>query len=82
MEEISNKGGIQALFIKKDKRIRVLKDKLKELIKEKANLVDNFRASTDALLERVKELESVSLGTRPQTATILKKIGNYLQYLD
>ena len=49
--------------------------KIKELRVSKEELMENFTMSTHVLLERLKELESVSIGQRPQTANILKKLG-------
>ncbi len=66
---------IQELIAKKDQRIRELEAKVAALEKEKEDIVDNFQTSTEVLLERIKELESVSLGARPQTANILARIG-------
>ena len=67
---------IQELIAKKDQRIKELEEKVTALEKEKDDIVDNFQTSTEVLLDRIKELEAVSLGARPQTANILQRIGN------
>lgn len=56
----------------------MLKEKLEEAETEKTEMIENFRVSSSVLLERIKELESVNLGARPQTANILKRIGFHL----
>ena len=70
---------VQELLNKKDARIRELEDKVKATEKERDDMIDNFQTSTEVLLERIKELESISLGARPQTANILQRIGISLQ---
>jgi len=65
---------IHNLIQKKDKRIEELKMQLGALEDENTKIIDNFQASTEVLLNRIKELEEVSLGARPQTANILNRI--------
>ena len=67
---------MQELINKKDAKIKELEEKVETLEKEKDEIIDNFQISTEVLVERIKELESASLGARPQTASILKRIGN------
>ncbi len=45
------------------------------LEKEKEDMAENFQSGSNVLLERIKELESSTLGARPQTANILERIG-------
>ena len=68
---------IQEFINKKDARIKELEEKLAATEKEKDEIVDNFHVTTGALLERIKDLESISLGARPQTANILNRIGTH-----
>lgn len=44
------------------------------LEKEKEDLMENFKETTNVLLDRIKELEEKSYGVRPQTAVIMDKI--------
>jgi hypothetical protein len=41
---------------------------------EEEDLIDNFRNSTNILLERIKDLEQGMYGTRPQTPNIMAQI--------
>lgn len=65
---------LQAILAAKDQEVQKLTVKFEELEKEKEDIIDNFQESTEVLMERIKELEAVSLGARPQTANILKRI--------
>ena len=76
MEDLSKiPGAVKGILIRKDKRIRELQEKLKSLRKKNSVIIDHFRESTDALLEKIKQLETAPNGTRPQTANILSRIG-------
>jgi hypothetical protein len=65
-----------------DPNIKQLQDTINDLTqrvaqieKEKEEIIDNFQVSTNVLLEKIKDLEAANLGSRPQTALILKKLG-------
>ena len=66
---------IQELITKKDIEIKDLEEKIAAAQKENQSIIDNFQTSTEILLERIKELETTSIGARPQTANILARIG-------
>ena len=74
-QRVFGENMVQEMVEKRDVRIKELEKRVAELEKEKDEIVDNFQVSTEVLVERIKELESVSLGARPQTANILKRIG-------
>ena len=42
--------------------------------KEKEDLINNFKITTDTLLEKIKQIEYNNMGVRPQTAHIIKDI--------
>ena len=42
--------------------------------KEKEDLINNFKITTDTLLEKIKQIEFNNIGIRPQTAHIIKDI--------
>jgi septation ring formation regulator EzrA len=52
-----------------------LTNKIEQLEKEEEEIIENFQVSTNVLLEKIKDLEAANLGSRPQTALILKKLG-------
>ena len=57
------------------KEIKYLTQKVTSLLRERDDMVDNFKLSSGVLLERLKDLEAQqSLGERPQTASVLSKI--------
>ena len=58
----------------KNKQITELKNIIINNEHEKDSLIDNYKDTINKLLERIKELETKSIGTRPQTATIAKRI--------
>ncbi|CAI2372507.1 unnamed protein product [Moneuplotes crassus] len=63
------------IFEEKDREIEELKNQLEEQKQEAEVMVESFRISTDLLLERLKDLESVNFGgDRPQTAQVLRNI--------
>lgn len=66
---------VQDLIKRKDERIRELEERMAALEKEKEDMAENFQSGSNVLLERIKELESSTLGARPQTANILERIG-------
>ena len=60
--------------------INYLQTKVKTMTNEKEHLIDNFKMSSGVLRERIKDLEASSVpgsqeGERPQTSTVLSKIG-------
>jgi hypothetical protein len=63
--------------------ISYLKQKVKTAANEKEQLIENFKMSTGVLLERLKDLEACRTSDeplsdeRPQTSTVLSKIGKY-----
>jgi len=66
--------------------ISYLKKKVKTAANEKESLVENFKMSSGVLLERIKDLEAcrdpnAEPGERPQTSTVLSKIGKYSSIL-
>ena len=60
----------------KNIQISQLKSYIASLEKEKEDLISNFKQTTDTLIEKIKQLEYNTLGTRPQTAYILKDMSN------
>lgn len=63
---------------KQKEEIRYLKEKLRLNEAEKEQIIENFQVSTSVLLERLKDFEAEKLSSaseRPQTATVLSKIG-------
>lgn len=62
----------------KDALIERLRHEIRELIEEKEEMIDNFRVSTNILIEKIKDLESQKTGYRPQTANILAKPSEYI----
>jgi hypothetical protein len=60
----------------KNYQIQKLKAYIASLEKEKEDLIENYRNTTNTLLDRIKDLESKSYGERPETAYILNNINN------
>ncbi|OLQ00201.1 hypothetical protein AK812_SmicGene17165 [Symbiodinium microadriaticum] len=54
--------------------VRRLRSKVQALQNEKDDMVDNFRSTTQILLNRIKELESNDAQSRPQTAAVIDRI--------
>lgn len=63
------------MISQKDREIEQLKKELEEQKQESEVMIESFRISSDLLLERLKDLESVNFGgDRPQTAQVLRNI--------
>ena len=60
----------------KNIQISQLKSYISSLEKEKEDLINNFKITTDTLIERIKQIEFNNIGVRPQTACIIKDINN------
>ncbi len=58
----------------KNYQINKYKAYIVSLEKEKEDLIDNFKNSTNILLERIKDLEQNIYGMRPQTPNIMAQI--------
>ncbi len=58
----------------KNIKISQLKSYINSLEKEKEDLINNFKITTDTLIEKIKQIEYNSQGIRPQTACIIKDI--------
>ena len=58
----------------KNIKISQLKSYINSLEKEKEDLINNFKITTDTLLEKIKQIEYNNQGIRPQTACIIKDI--------
>jgi len=58
----------------KNIKISQLKSYINSLEKEKEDLINNFKITTDTLIEKIKQIEYKSQGIRPQTACIIKDI--------
>lgn len=58
----------------KNYQIKKYKAYISSLEKEKQDLIDNFKETTNILIERIKELEEHEKGERPQTAIIMNNI--------
>jgi DNA-directed RNA polymerase subunit RPC12/RpoP len=58
----------------KNYQITKLKAYIFSLEKEKEDLIENFKTTTNVLLEKIKDLEQTSYGKRPDTAIIMDKI--------
>lgn len=74
----------EVIIAQKESEIERLKSEIENLNQENEVMVESFRISTDMLLERLKDLESVNFaGERPQTAQVLSRIhGNYSEELN
>ena len=55
----------------KDDIIRELEDVIEYMKKEKDEMIDHFKISTNILIERMKHEEEKRTGIRPQTAQLL-----------
>ena len=60
----------------KNIQISQLKSYIISLEKEKEDLINNFKITTDTLIERIKQIEFNNQGIRPQTACIIKDIND------
>ncbi len=60
----------------KNYQILKLKTIIKTLRQEKENLIENYKKTTDNLLNLIKELEYKGTGERPMTAKIINKIAS------
>ena len=60
----------------KNIQISQLKTYINSLEKEKEDLINNFKITTDTLLEKIKQIEFHNIGVRPQTACIIKDIND------
>ena len=58
----------------KNIQISQLKSYINSLEKEKEDLINNFKITTDTLIEKIKQIEFNCQGIRPQTAHIIKDI--------
>ena len=58
----------------KNIKISQLKSYINSLEKEKEDLINNFKITTDTFIEKIKQIEYNSQGIRPQTACIIKDI--------
>lgn len=58
----------------KNYQIQKLKAYIASLEKEKEDLIENYRNTTNTLLDRIKDLESKNIGARPETAFIIDKM--------
>ncbi|CAL1134840.1 unnamed protein product [Cladocopium goreaui] len=54
--------------------VKRLRSKVQSLQREKDDMVDNFRSTTQILLNRIKELEAGDAPSRPQTAAVIDRI--------
>ena len=60
----------------KNIQISQLKSYINCLEKEKEALINNFKITTDSLIEKIKQVEFKNQGIRPQTACIIKDIND------
>ena len=60
----------------KNVQISQLKSYINSLEKEKEDLINNFKKTTDTLIEKIKQIEYNLQGVRPQTARIIKDLNN------
>jgi len=58
----------------KNIQISQLRSYINSLEKEKEDLINNFKITTDTLIEKIKQIEFNCQGIRPQTAHIIKDI--------
>lgn len=58
----------------KNIQISQLRSYINSLEKEKEDLINNFKITTDTLIEKIKQIEYNNQGIRPQTAHIIKDI--------
>lgn len=63
----------------KNIQISQLKSYINSLEKEKEDLINNFKVTTDTLIEKIKQIEYNRQGVRPQTARIIKDINSNKQ---
>jgi len=69
--QTEDKGKISYL----EKKVEELSHQIEIMEREKEEIIENFQISTNVLLDKIKDLESASIGSRPQTSMILKKLG-------
>ena len=70
-----NREQYETVIAQKDSEIERLNSEIEKLKQENEVMVESFRISSDMLLERLKDLESVNFaGQRPQTAQVLNRI--------
>ena len=60
----------------KNIQISQLRSYINSLEKEKEDLINNFKITTDTLIEKIKQIEFNNQGIRPQTAHIIKDIND------
>ena len=58
----------------KDKQIQKLKAYIQSLEREKEDIIENFKNTTNILLEKIKQKEFEDYGIRPETAKIVENI--------
>ena len=70
-----SKEDFEIIIAQKDAEILNLKSQVDKLNQQNEVMVESFRISSDLLIERLKDLESVNFaGDRPQTAQVLGRI--------
>ena len=74
-EELMNMSK-EEIITYKNIQISQLKSYINSLEKEKEALINNFKITTDSLIEKIKQIEFNNKGIRPQTACIIKDINN------
>ena len=86
-EEISDEELLsmskEEIITYKNIQITQLKSNINSLQKEKEDLINNFKITTDTLIEKIKQLEFNNRGIRPETASIIKdnkKIKSKIDY--
>lgn len=72
-EELSKMENFEIINVK-NYQIQKLKSYVYSLEKEKEDLIENFKNTTNVLLDRIKELEFSETGVRPQTGYIVRDI--------
>ena len=68
---------MQQIIASQKREIKNLQDRCRQQEEEKLQIIENFKSSTQMLIERIKDLESSGGGMeleRPQTAIVLDKI--------
>jgi len=58
----------------KNNQIKQYKNYIASLEREKQDQIENFKETTNVLLDKIKELEEKTYGERPQTAMIMENI--------
>lgn len=83
-ETMSRQEMIQ-IIEKQRSEIKYLKEKLRLNEFEKEQIIENFQVSTSVLLDRLKDFEAerhAVEGERPQTASVLSKLGKCKIFLN